>query len=329
LARTKRSKSSSSPRRLDEGSLNIYLKEIAKIPLLDKEEEFELALKARQGDAEAKEKLVSANLRFVVKVAKAYQSRGLSLVDLINEGNIGLLRAVTKFDERKSVRFISYAIWWIRQSILRAVAEQSKIVRLPMNKAERIRKVAEAARIIGQEMGREPTGEEIARKLGLDEKDVADALGIAKRDISLDVPATGGEGATISDMIESAVYPSPEEFMDREACSEEMEKAIKRLVPRPRGREAAHPGGDRHDSETVQRESSSDKGESPQQAQACARQRQTQDLSIACEKEAIHTGRGSKPGRQVGLPHAALFIAVHNRIHPGGCTCGFNAVREV
>lgn len=232
MARKKGSKEAASSKRIDQGSLNIYLKEISKISLLTREGEYELARKARKGDRAATEKLVSSNLRFVVKIAKAYQNRGISLVDLINEGNVGLIRAATKFDERKEVRFISYAIWWIRQAILRAIAEQSKIVRLPMNKAGRIRKVAKAARTIGQEIGREPTGEEIAEKLGLNTKDVTDAISIAKRDISLDVPTSESETATLADMIESTLYPSPEEFLEKEVFAEEMEKAVASLAPR-------------------------------------------------------------------------------------------------
>lgn len=232
MARKKGTEDRPSSRRLDEGSLNIYLKEISRIPLLSREQEYELAQKARKGDPKAREQLVSANLRFVVRVAKAYQNRNISLVDLIDEGNVGLIRAVTKFDERKGVRFISYAIWWIRQAILRAVAEQSKIVRLPMNKAGKVRKVARAARAIGQEIGREPTGEEIAEKLGLDAREVADAVAIAKKDISLDVPTSESETATLADVIESTLYPSPEEFLEKETFVEEMEKAVRSLAPR-------------------------------------------------------------------------------------------------
>jgi RNA polymerase primary sigma factor len=229
LPKEKKSRERRSARRVDEGSLNIYLKEISRIPLLDRDQEYKLARAARKGDAEARASLVSSNLRFVVKIAKAYQNRGISLVDLVNEGNVGLIRAVNKFDERKGVRFISYAIWWIRQAMLRAVAEQSKIVRLPMNKAGRIRKVVQAARDIGQEMGREPTGEEIAEKLGLDSKDVADAVAIARKDISLDLPATDNESLSLSDMIESTLYPSPEEFVEKEDFIREMEKAVASL----------------------------------------------------------------------------------------------------
>jgi len=232
LAGKKGTRDRSPSGRLDGGSLNIYLREISRIPLLSREQEYELAHKAREGDARAREQLVSANLRFVVKVAKAYQNRNISLVDLIDEGNVGLIRAVTKFDERKGVRFISYAIWWIRQAILRAVAEQSKIVRLPMNKAGKIRKVAQAARAIGQEIGREPTGEEIAERLGLDTKDVTDAVAIARKDISLDVPTSDSETATLIDVIESTLYPSPEEFLEKETFIEEMEKAVRSLAPR-------------------------------------------------------------------------------------------------
>jgi RNA polymerase primary sigma factor len=234
LAKKEKSEDRSTTRRVDEGSLNIYLKEISRIPLLSRDEEYELAKKVRKGDPKARERLVSSNLRFVVKIAKAYQNRGISLVDLINEGNLGLIRAVGKFDERKGVRFISYAIWWIRQALLRAIAEQSKIVRLPMNKAGRVRKVARAARDIGQQIGREPTGEEIAEKLGLDTKEVTDAVAIAKRDVSLDIPATDNETLTLSDMIESTLYPSPEEFVERETFIEEMKKAVAGLG----GREA-------------------------------------------------------------------------------------------
>ena len=205
------------------------MKEISRIPLLTRDEEYELAKKVRKGDPKARERLVSSNLRFVVKIAKAYQNRGISLVDLINEGNLGLIRAVGKFDERKDVRFISYAIWWIRQALLRSIAEQSKIVRLPMNKAGRVRKVARAARDIGQEIGREPTGEEIAEKLGLEAREVTDAVAIAKKDISLDIPSNDNESLTLSDMIESTLYPSPEEFVEREKFVEEMKKAVASL----------------------------------------------------------------------------------------------------
>jgi RNA polymerase primary sigma factor len=229
LTRTRDPEDSSSARRVDEGSLNIYLKEISRIPLLTKDEEYELANKVRKGDPKAREKLVASNLRFVVKIAKAYQNRGISLVDLINEGNLGLIRAVGKFDERKGVRFISYAIWWIRQALLRSIAEQSKIVRLPMNKAGRVRKVARAARDIGQEMGREPTGEEIAEKLGLEAREVTDAVAIAKKDLSLDIPPKDNETLALSDMIESTLYPSPEEFVEREKFVEEMDKAVASL----------------------------------------------------------------------------------------------------
>jgi RNA polymerase primary sigma factor len=219
----------SSTRRVDEGSLNIYLREISRIPLLTRDEEYELAKRVRKGDPKAREKLVASNLRFVVKIAKAYQNRGISLVDLINEGNLGLIRAVGKFDERKGVRFISYAIWWIRQALLRSIAEQSKIVRLPMNKAGRVRKVARAARDIGQQMGREPTREEIAERLGLEAREVTDAVAIAKKDISLDIPPNDYETLTLSDMIESTLYPSPEEFVEREKFVEEMGKAVASL----------------------------------------------------------------------------------------------------
>ncbi len=218
--------------RIDESSLAIYLREIGKYTLLSPEEEIELARRIRRGDAQALNMLTAANLRFVVKIAKAYQNRGLSLADLINEGNVGLLKAAKRFDERRGIRFISYAVWWIRQTILKALAEQSKIVRLPLNKAGRIRKIAKASMELSQAEGRPPTLEEIAKKLDLEEKEVADAVAISKSDLSLDAPLSSIDDNSFVNLLDSAAYPSPEEFMFQEAFKEEMHRAIKTLSPR-------------------------------------------------------------------------------------------------
>ena len=220
------------PKRIDDDSLRIYLREIGKISLLTKEEEVELAKKIRKGDREALKHLVAANLRFVVKIAKAYQTEQAHLADLINEGNVGLIKAAEKFDDRRGVRFISYAIWWIRQTILKSVASQYKIVRLPMSKARRVRKIAKFVQKVRQAEEREPTWEEIAKELNIEKGEILEALQIVRRDFSLDLPLFEGQNSPFSQIIESTLYPSPEELLFHESFRSEMKEALKQLSPR-------------------------------------------------------------------------------------------------
>ena len=173
----------------DEGSLDQYLREISKYPLIPQEEEVRLAQRIRIGDAEALDKLVRSNLRFVVSVAKKYQNQGVSLADLINEGNLGLIRAAHKFDETKGIKFISYAVWWIRQAILQALAEQSRIVRVPLNRAGTLHRIGKRSSALLQELGREPTPAEIAEGMDISMEEVQKTLSISQNHLSLDAPA--------------------------------------------------------------------------------------------------------------------------------------------
>lgn len=219
-------------RRVEEDSLNIYLREISKFSLLTPEDESKLARRIEKGDPKALEELTTSNLRFVVNIAKAYQKGGLLLSDLINEGNVGLIRAAQKFDPHKGVRFISYAVWWIRQAILKALAESATVVRLPLSKTDKVRRVSKAKVKLSQEVGREPTVEEIAKVVGLKAKEVAEAMALAKKDISLDTPFDGYESPSMSSVIESTAYPSPEEQLLRHTFREQIEKEIENLLPR-------------------------------------------------------------------------------------------------
>src|SRR6188508_435948 len=180
-------------------SLDKYLQEIGKEGLINAEMEVELARRIKQGDNSALEKLVKANLRFVVSVAKQYQNQGLSLPDLINEGNLGLIKAAQRFDETRGFKFISYAVWWIRQSILQALAEQSRIVRLPLNKVGLTNRIQKAYSQLEQEYEREPSPEELAEILELDTDEVSATLGIAARHVSMDTPLSEGEESTLMD----------------------------------------------------------------------------------------------------------------------------------
>src|SRR5437773_101501 len=179
----------------DEGSLDQYLREISQYPLITREEEVTLAQRIKQGEEEALDKLVRSNLRFVVSVAKKYQNQGVSLSDLINEGNLGLIRAAHKFDETKGIKFISYAVWWIRQAILQALAEQSRIVRVPLNRAGTLHRIGKRSASLLQELGREPTVEEIAEGMDISEEEVAKTLSISQAHLSLDAPLTQSESA--------------------------------------------------------------------------------------------------------------------------------------
>src|SRR5437764_8679393 len=184
-------------------SLDKYLSEIGRVELITAEEEVKLARRIKQGDAMALETLTKANLRFVVSVAKQYQNQGLTLSDLINEGNLGLIKAAQRFDETRGFKFISYAVWWIRQSILQALAEQSRIVRLPLNKIGLSNKISKAYSQLEQEFEREPTAEELATFLEIETEEVAATLGIAARHVSMDSPMSDGEENTLMDVLEN------------------------------------------------------------------------------------------------------------------------------
>src|SRR5260221_13560659 len=182
-------------------SLEKYLQEIGKVSLITAEEECELARKIKQGDKKALEKLTKANLRFVVSVAKQYQNQGLTLGDLINEGNLGLIKAAERFDETRGFKFISYAVWWIRQSILQALAEQSRIVRLPLNRVGALNKIGKKFSQLEQEFEREPTPAELAEKLDMSSAEVSETLKISARHVSMDTPLSEGEENTLIDVL--------------------------------------------------------------------------------------------------------------------------------
>ena len=185
----------------DEGSLDVYLRDIARYPLITRADEADLARRIRRGDQEALDTLIRSNLRFVVSVAKKYQHQGVSLADLINEGNLGLIRAAHKFDESKEIKFISYAVWWIRQSILQALADQSRIVRVPLNRAGEMHRIGRRTSVLQQELGRDPTAGEIAEGMDLDVVEVERTLAISRAHVSLDAPTIAGEDAQLLDYI--------------------------------------------------------------------------------------------------------------------------------
>lgn len=187
----------------EEGSLGLYLREIGKLQPLSSEEEARLAASIRKGDKKALDKLVKANLRFVVSVARNYQNQGLSLCDLINEGNVGLVRAAKRFDEKKNFRFISYAVWWIRQAILQSLAEQSRIMRIPLNRAGAIHRIGKTQIELEQRYNRLPDTSEIARELDIPESAVQETINIASSHISLDAPLKDTDGSTLIDMIQN------------------------------------------------------------------------------------------------------------------------------
>ena len=213
-------------------SLDKYLQEIGKVELISAEEEVELAQRIKQGDKIALEKLTKANLRFVVSVAKQYQNQGLSLPDLINEGNLGLIKAAQRFDETRGFKFISYAVWWIRQSILQALAEQSRIVRLPLNKIGSINKINKAYAKLEQEYEREPNAEEIAEVLEITEAEVKESMKNAGRHISMDAPLIQDEDNTMYDVLKSEEAPTPETELLYESLRKEIDRAISTLTPR-------------------------------------------------------------------------------------------------
>lgn len=229
-------------------SLDKYLQEIGRVDLITADEEVILAQKIRQGDQRALEKLAKANLRFVVSVSKQYQNQGLSLPDLINEGNLGLIKAAQRFDETRGFKFISYAVWWIRQSILQALAEQSRIVRLPLNKIGSINKINKTYAALEQELGRAPNHEEIAEVLDVSVREVKESLKNAGRHVSMDAPLIQDEDINMYDVIRENDTPTPETGLLYDSLRKEISRAISTLTPREAdviklyfGLEGAHP----------------------------------------------------------------------------------------
>ncbi|MGE5353864.1 MAG: RNA polymerase sigma factor RpoD/SigA [Acidobacteriota bacterium] len=213
-------------------SLDKYLQEIGKVDLLTPDEEIDLAVSIKNDDPVALERLVKANLRFVVSVAKQYQNQGLSLGDLINEGNLGLIKAAKRFDETRGFKFISYAVWWIRQSILQALAEQSRIVRLPLNRVGALNKIGKAYSNLEQEFEREPSATELAQELSMDISEVSDTLKISGRHVSMDAPFMQGEENRLLDVIQNDQQPSPDFNLMSESLKNEIERALSTLTDR-------------------------------------------------------------------------------------------------
>ena len=213
-------------------SLDKYLQEIGKVDLITAEEEVELAQRIKAGDQIALEKLTKANLRFVVSVAKQYQNQGLTLPDLINEGNLGLIKAAQRFDETRGFKFISYAVWWIRQSILQALAEQSRIVRLPLNKIGSINKINKTYAFLEQAHERAPSAEEIAKELDMTINDVKESVKNSGRHVSMDAPLVEGEDSNLYDVLNSGESPNPDRVLLHESLRTEIERALETLTPR-------------------------------------------------------------------------------------------------
>ena len=218
----------------ESASLDKYLQEIGKEDLITVEEEVELAQRIKKGDQEALEKLTKANLRFVVSVAKQYQNQGLSLPDLINEGNLGLIKAAEKFDETRGFKFISYAVWWIRQSILQALAEQSRIVRLPLNQVGSLNKINKAFARFEQENERTPSPEELANVLDIPKEKVSDTLRVSGRHVSVDAPFSDGEDNNLLDVLVNTDSPNADRGLINESLSTEVERALATLTDRER-----------------------------------------------------------------------------------------------
>jgi RNA polymerase primary sigma factor len=228
--------------------VRMYLREIGKIPLLTPEEEVELAKRIEAGDLEAKKKLMAANLRLVVSIAKKYIGRGMLFLDLIQEGNLGLSRAVEKFDYRKGFKFSTYATWWIRQAITRAIADQARTIRIPVHMVETINKLIRVSRQLVQKLGREPTAEEIAKEMGVDAERVAEIQRIAQEPVSLETPIGEEEDSQLGDFLEDKELLSPDDAAANQLLREELESMIDELAPRERevlrlrfGLEDGHP----------------------------------------------------------------------------------------
>ena len=218
----------------ESASLDKYLQEIGREELISVQEEVELAQRIRKGDRKALDKLTRANLRFVVSVAKQYQNQGLSLPDLINEGNLGLIRAAQKFDETRGFKFISYAVWWIRQSILQALAEQSRIVRLPLNQVGSLNKINKELSRFEQEHERRPSAEELAERLDLAADKVADTLKVSGRHISVDAPFVDGEDNSLLDVLVNDDSPMADTRLNQESLAKEVNRALQQLGDRER-----------------------------------------------------------------------------------------------
>ena len=218
----------------ESASLDKYLQEIGRKDLITVDEEVELAQKIKQGDQAALDKLVSANLRFVVSVAKQYQNQGLSLPDLIDEGNLGLIKAAQKFDETRGFKFISYAVWWIRQSILQALAEQSRIVRLPLNQVGSLNKIGKALQRFEQENERRPSPAELAEQLDVPVEKIADTMKVSGRHVSVDAPFVDGEDTSLLDVLPNEDSPMADSSLTQESLSKEVNRALEQLNPRER-----------------------------------------------------------------------------------------------
>jgi len=216
----------------DDGWLDQYLREISRYPLIVQAEEVTLAQSIHQGDEEALDKLVRSNLRFVVSVAKKYQNQGVSLSDLINEGNLGLIRAAHKFDETKGIKFISYAVWWIRQAILQALAEQSRIVRVPLNRAGTLHRITRRSSALEQELGRQPTAAEVAEGMDIEVAEVEKTLSISQNHVSLDAPLTPGEDNRLLDYLPDTQNPGPDAETFEHALTQSIEEVLTTLKER-------------------------------------------------------------------------------------------------
>ena len=215
----------------DENTVAIYLKEINRIPLLSREDEEKYAALAAQGDKNAREILIKSNLRFVVNVAKKFKNKGLPMADLINEGNIGLINAIEKYDVSRGFHFISYAVWWIRQSILKAIGEKSKMIRLPLNRFGELVQIDKARKVMYEALGREPDAGEIAEHLNMDRRDVAELLSISREYVSLDAPVKTGtrDASLVGDFVEDKTVPQPEEAVVNESLRTEVSKLLEKL----------------------------------------------------------------------------------------------------
>lgn len=218
----------------DENSINRYFHDISKYEMLSVEEEVALTIRIRNGDKEALQKLVRSNLRFVISVAKQYQNQGLSFPDLINEGNIGLVKAASRFDETRGFKFISYAVWWIRQSIIQAISEQTRIVRLPLNRVTNINKIKKAFSFLEQQYEREPTDGELAEFLEISEENIVLANQIKGRQVSLDMPLSPNDDNTTNlyDVIQTDTIPSPDHYLVKESLKIDIKRALTKLSKR-------------------------------------------------------------------------------------------------
>ncbi len=215
-------------------SLEKYLQEIGREELITAEEEVRLARKIREGDQNALDKLTKANLRFVVSVAKQYQNQGLSLPDLINEGNLGLIKAAKRFDETRGFKFISYAVWWIRQSILQALAEQSRIVRLPLNQVGSLNKISKAYSKLEQEFEREPSPEELSKILEIPQEKISDTMRVSGKHVSMDAPFVQGEDNSLIDVLENLDSPRADSHLMNESLQREIDRSLSTLTERER-----------------------------------------------------------------------------------------------